>query len=77
MMSHTGQSEEQKAVTGHQVLRDKFGNRIGEVQINGSKRTVRDKAGNFLGSYDEHDNWTRDKAGNPVGQGDLLTTLLR
>ena len=64
-------------MTSHQVLRDKFGNRIGELQINGSKHILRDKTGNFLGSYDAHDNWTRDKFGNPVAKGDLLVTLLK
>ena len=64
-------------MTGRKVLRDKYGNRIGEIEISGSKRTLRDKYGNRLGEYDSHDNWTRDKYGNPVAQGDLLVTLLR
>ena len=64
-------------MTGHQVLRDRHGNRIGEIEINGSKRILRDKAGNRLGEYDSQSDQTRDKYGNPVGQGDLLTTLLR
>ena len=65
-------------MTGHQVLRDKFGNRIGEIEINGSKHILRDKTGNFLGSnMIAHDNWTRDKFGNPVAKGDLLVTLLK
>jgi hypothetical protein len=64
-------------MTGREVLRDRYGNRIGEIEFNGSKRVLRDKYGDRLGEYDSHDNWTRDKYGNPVGQGDLLTTLLR
>ena len=64
-------------MTGRDELRDRHGNRIGEIEINGSKRTLRDKAGNRLGEYDSRTGRTRDKAGNPVGQGDLLTTLLR
>ena len=77
MVTLTGQTEEQIAVTGHEVLRDRHGNRIGEIEINGSKRVLRDKAGNRLGEYDSASGWTHDKYGNPVGQGDLLTTLLR
>lgn len=62
---------------GPSGIRDRHGNRIGEIEINGSKRILRDKAGNRLGEYDSQSDQTRDKYGNPVGQGDLLTTLLR
>ena len=55
----------------------RYGNRIGEIEINGSKRVLRDKAGKRLGEYDSSTDRTRDKFGNPVGQGDLLTTLLK
>ena len=48
-------------MAGREVLRDRFGNRIGEIEINGSKRVLPDKYGNRLGEYDTHDNWTRDK----------------
>ena len=64
-------------MTGHEVLRDRYGNRIGEIEINGSKRILRDKYGNRLGEYDSHSDWTRDKYGNPIGQGDLLAALLK
>jgi hypothetical protein len=63
-------------MAGTEVLRDKYGTRIGEVRIDGSKQVLRDKYGNLLGSYDSHDDWTRDKYGNFVAQGNLLTTLL-
>ena len=33
--------------------------------MNGSKCTLRDKYGNPLGSYDSHDDFTRDLYGNP------------
>ena len=72
-----GQTEERTTMTGREELRDRHGNLIGIIEINGSRRTLRDKAGNRLGEYNSGDNWTRDKQGNPVGQGDLLTTLLR
>ena len=64
-------------MTGNEVLRDRYGDRIGEIQINGSKSTLRDKCGNPLGSYDSHDDFTRDLYGNPIGKGNLLVTLLR
>jgi hypothetical protein len=72
-----GQTEERTTMTSREELRDRHGNLIGIIEINGSRRTLRDKAGNRLGEYSSGDNWTRDKQGNPVGQGDLLTTLLR
>jgi hypothetical protein len=62
---------------GNEILRDKYGKKIGEVQMNGSKCTLRDKYGNPLGSYYSHDDFTRDLYGNPIGKGNLLVTLLR
>jgi len=47
------------------------------VRTEGSKQTLWDGHFNRLGSYDSHDGWTRDKYGNPVGRGNLLTTLLK
>ena len=64
-------------MTGREVLRDNYGNIIGEIRIDGSKQTLRDKHFNPLGSYDAHTDMTRDKYGNPVGRGNLLTTLLK
>jgi len=54
---------------GTEKLRDKYG----------SDRRFQADTGHFnrLGSYDSHDGWTRDKYGNPVGRGNLLTTLLK
>ena len=54
---------------GTEKLRDKYG----------SDRRFQAGRGHFnrLGSYDSHDGWTRDKYGNPVGRGNLLTTLLK
>ena len=62
---------------GSEVLRDKYGNQIGEIQASGAKQILRDKHGNRLGEYDANTNRTRDKFGNPVGSGNLLLTLLR
>ncbi len=62
---------------GNEILRDRYGEKIGEIQMNGSKCILRDKYGNPLGSYDTHDDFTRDLYGNPIGRGNLLVTLLR
>jgi|SoimicMinimDraft_13_1059741.scaffolds.fasta_scaffold233294_1 hypothetical protein len=62
---------------GREVLRDKYGNPVGEIQTTGSKQVLRDKYGNRLGEYDARTNRTVDKYGNPVGSGNLLLTLLR
>jgi hypothetical protein len=60
----------------NQILRDKNGNRIGEIKTEGSYIVIRDKNGNKLGHYDAKSNTTRDKNGNKVGSGNLLTSLL-
>jgi hypothetical protein len=62
---------------GNEVLRDRLGNVIAQIEVNGYKRILRDKVGNKLGEYDSRDNKTRDKYSNVVGSGDLLMTLLR
>ena len=62
---------------GREVLRDKYGNPVGEIQTTGSKQVLRDKYGNRVGEYDARTNRTVDKYGNPVGSGNLLPTLLR
>jgi hypothetical protein len=62
---------------GSEVLRDRFGNRIGEIQTRGSKQILRDKVSNRLGEYDARSNRTTDKCGNLVGTGNLLIRLLR
>ena len=46
---------------GVDVLRDRYGNRIGEIQIDDSKQVLVDRYLVRLGSYDSHDNLTRDK----------------
>jgi hypothetical protein len=62
---------------GVDVLRDQYGNRIGEIQIDGSKQVLVDRYFVRLGSYDSHDNLARDKYGNVVGRGSVVVTLLR
>ena len=36
-------------MNGNEILRDRYGERIGEIQMNGSKCTLRDKYGNPIG----------------------------
>jgi hypothetical protein len=62
---------------GIEVLRDRYGERIGEVVLKGSRQTLRDKYGNPLGAYDSHTDLTTDRYGNLIGRGNLLATLLR
>ena len=45
---------------GVDVLRDRYGNRLGEIQIDGSKQVLVDRYFVRLGSYDSHDNLTRE-----------------
>ena len=59
----------------NQVLRDRLGNRIGEIKEEGSRLVIRDRIGNLLGYFDGK--YTRDRIGNIVGIGNLLTTLLK
>ena len=58
----------------NQVLRDKRGNKLGEIQDQGTKQIIRDARGNKLGEFDGK--VTRDARGRKVGEGNLLTTLL-
>ena len=59
----------------NQVLRDKMGRKIGEIQDMGNKQVVRDAMGHKLGEYDGK--VTRDAMGRKVGEGNLLTMLLK
>lgn len=58
-------------------LRDRNGNLLGRVVMEGRKQVLRDKNGNRLGEYHADDNVTRDRNGNRIGTGNLLMTLLR
>jgi hypothetical protein len=62
---------------GVDVLRDKYGNRLGEIQFDGSKQVLVDRYFVRLGSYDSHDDLTRDRYGNVIGRGNVLGSLLR
>lgn len=59
----------------NQVLRDKMGRKIGEIQDQGYRQVIRDAQGRKLGEFDGR--VTRDAQGRKVGEGNLLTTLLK
>ena len=59
-----------------QVLKDKLGNKIGDIRDSGTIQTIYDKLGNKLGEYRTKPNTTHDKLGNKIGSGNLLTTFL-
>jgi hypothetical protein len=61
---------------GMEVLRDRSGTKIGEIHTDGSRQVLRDRYGYLDGSYDSHDDATRDKYGTIVVKGNLLATLL-
>ncbi len=58
----------------NQILKDRYGVKIGEIRDEGSRKTVYDKYGVRLGYYDGR--YTYDKYGVRVGEGDLLAALL-
>lgn len=58
-----------------QVLKDRSGRKIGEIETIGNKQVLRDARGYRLGEFDGR--VTRDARGCRVGEGNLLTTLLR
>jgi hypothetical protein len=59
----------------NQILRDKQGGKIGEIQDQGTRQIIRDAQGRKLGEYDGR--VTRDAQGRKIGDGNLLTTLLK
>jgi hypothetical protein len=56
-----------------EILRDRYGHKIGEVVVQGSKR---DEYGYKRGEYDSRDGITRDDRGRLICRGDLLLTML-
>lgn len=59
----------------NQVLRDRTGKKIGEIQESSGRKILRDAHGHKLGEFDGR--VTRDEHGRLVGTGDLLTSLLK
>jgi hypothetical protein len=60
-----------------QILRDKNGNRIGEIETDGyGVQIARDVNNNRVGTYDPRFNKTYDRNGRCIGEGNLLASLL-
>ena len=57
-----------------QVLKDRYGRKLGEIRDEGNRQTIYDKYGIRLGYYDGR--YTYDKYGRKIGEGNLLATLL-
>lgn len=59
------------------VLKDRYGNKIGQVltKTNGTQ-VIKNKVGNNVGTYDPVKDVTKDRVGNVVGRGNLLATLV-
>ena len=64
-------------MSDRETLRDKYGEKLGELVFQGSRTTLFDRYGYKLGDYDFNINLTRDTYGNFVGRGNLLTLLLK
>lgn len=59
----------------NQVLRDRYGRKIGEIIDQGTRQIIRDEYGCKLGEFDGR--YTRDERGMIIGEGNLLAALLR
>ncbi len=57
-----------------EILRDRYGSKLGEIRDNGNEQVIYDKYGSKLGTY--RNGCTYDKYGSKIGTGNLLTTLL-
>ncbi len=59
----------------NEILKDRYGHKIGEIRTNGNRQEIFDQYGHKLGSYDGR--YTYDQYGHRIGEGNLLTSLLR
>ncbi len=59
----------------NQVLKDSHGRTIGTIEKSGTREKLRDEHGKLLGEYDGKS--TRDCHGRLIGNGNLLTMLLK
>lgn len=58
-----------------QILRNSHGHQIGKIEDHGTYQIIRDEYGHNCGKYDGR--YTYDEHGHRVGEGNLLTSLLR
>ena len=59
----------------NQVLKDKYGQKIGEIRTESNREVIYDKYGQRLGYFDGK--YTYNKYGQRICEGNLLTTLLQ
>lgn len=59
-----------------QVLRSRFGNRIGVMIDTGNEIVGRDKFGSRIGHFDKRSGTTRNKMGTKLVEGNVLTALI-
>jgi hypothetical protein len=59
-----------------QILKDKRGVKIGEIQEQSGKLIIKDVHGITKGVFDPKTNITKNVSGITVGTGNLLVTLL-
>ena len=60
-----------------EILKDGQGHTLGKIVQRGQYWEIQDKYGRTLGKYDPKTNKTLDAQGHTIGQGNLLTTLLK
>jgi hypothetical protein len=65
------------AMSARELLRDPYGTIIGQIVVDGTRQTLRDRYGYLLGWYDSSNDLTHDQYGTIIGRGNLLTTLLK
>lgn len=58
-----------------QVLKDNIGRKIGEIKDEGTRQVIYDPIGRRLGYFDGR--YTYDNIGRKIGEGNLLTMLLK
>lgn len=58
-----------------EILKDRYGHKIGEIRTNGSRQEIYDAYGHKLGYYDGR--YTYDAYGHKIGEGNLLAWFIR
>ncbi|MCI2068939.1 MAG: hypothetical protein LKJ88_05125 [Bacilli bacterium] len=58
----------------NEVLRDRYGAKLGEIRQEGSRKVIYDRYGARLGYFDGK--YTYDRYGRKIGEGNLLVSFL-
>lgn len=59
-----------------QVIRDRVGHKIGEIEDHEREQIARDAVGHKLGVYEKRSDITRDAQGRRIGTGNQLALLI-